>query len=380
MYHANAGWVARLLGDVSGAEAALGRALELDPVNARALNDLAVLEARRGDVRRARERLQDAIAADADFDLPAWNLAVLESRDPATVVSAQRWFALATERNRALLTEPPELRFDERVVRIIAGEDGQLTADKVTAAPALTGVVLGTVAAVGGLAQLLSGVRSDVGNVATSVEHERFGRRLRRWRVVQRTREAFSSKGLGWPAWLAWIPVLAVLALTTVIATAARAPEAGIGAVILALIATGAALLIHSAGHGIVAAASASVTPARFDRGYLLAVVGLAFSTVAGPYPADRVDDGDEGRAWWGSLAGPMANLLAAIVACAMTLVEPLPFLRTLAAVNLAVAAFALLPASPLDGARLAARHPEVVAVLGLAVALVSTALAVGIF
>jgi Zn-dependent protease len=72
-----------------------------------------------------------------------------------------------------------------------------------------------------------------------------------------------------------------------------------------------------------------------------------------------------------------IANLAAAGVALLIFLASPMPFLRILAATQLAVAAFALIPSHPLDGERLATR-PIVLALMALGVAAVSTAIAVG--
>ena len=108
-----------------------------------------------------------------------------------------------------------------------------------------------------------------------------------------------------------------------------------------------------------------------------MALIGIPFQLASGPFLAERVAAADPIRSWWASAAGILANVAAAGVAYAAYLVDPLPFLRILVAVQLAVAAFALIPSDPLDGDRLA-RYPLVLAVMALGVATASLALAVG--
>jgi tetratricopeptide (TPR) repeat protein len=379
VYHWNAAWAARLQGDAGSAEAALLAAVDGNPRHARALNDLAVLEARRGAIDAAREHLKAALAVDGAFDLAAWNLGVLETRDPLSLVSGQRWLMVAIGRNRDLLTAPLALRFDERVVRVTADLGGRLEIDEVTRGPAVAGVALGGVAAVGGLVQLWTGVRGDIGGAVTDTAGRRLERRLRRWRLKGRARRALHSRGVAWKPWLTWVPVLGLLAVTTLVAVTTNAPDGAPGAIAISLLATVMALLTHAAGHAVARPAGTRIGPGRFDRGYVLAVVGLLLATPAGPFPAERIVHRDAAAAWRASLGGPLANLVAAVVACAIAFVTPIPFLRLLAAINLAVASYALIPAGTLDGSRLAKDRPDVVALVGLSTAVISAGLAIGI-
>lgn len=79
-----------------------------------------------------------------------------------------------------------------------------------------------------------------------------------------------------------------------------------------------------------------------------------------GPYAGHRALPGVPSRkARWVFLAGPVANLAAAVFAYALYLAQPMPFFRLLAVVQLAAAGFSLLPFEPLDGAALGRERKE---------------------
>lgn len=157
------------------------------------------------------------------------------------------------------------------------------------------------------------------------------------------------------------------------------APDAFGTALLIGLGAAGLALAVHACGHLVVAGRmGASLQPSRWDRGIILAIIGMPFHVPAGPFLAERITSDDPRRAWWVSFAGILANLAAAAFAFLVYLADPMPFLRVLIATQLAVAAFALIPSDPLDGDRLATR-PIVLALIGLGVAAASTAIAVGV-
>ena len=157
------------------------------------------------------------------------------------------------------------------------------------------------------------------------------------------------------------------------------APDAFVTALAIGLVMAALALIVHTCGHLVVARPlEAAVGPAGWGPGIVLALIGMPFHVPAGPFLAERISARDTGASWWASFAGVLANLAAAVVAIALYLAVPMPFLRVLIATQLAVAAFSLIPSDPLDGDRLAT-HPVILALTSLAIAAASTAIAVGL-
>ena len=379
LYEWNTGWIRRLLGDNAGAETSLARAISLNPENAGALNDLAILRALHGDVDEGYRLFAMAAAMDDELDLAAWNLGVLESRDPTRTASAQGWLAKAVKRNPDLRSAPLAFRFDDRLVRVAPDAAGRLSIDRSAAAPATVALAFGTIASVGALANLLSSIQGDVRDAATSVTESGLQRWARRLRPTARARRLLGGSSQGWRPWFTWVPVLACLLLTTIAWVASWAQDALWGYVLVAVAVQAAAVITLASGHRVAASRSTRFTPTRFGPGYVLGLAGFLFGAPAGPYPVENIVDSASTRAWRPSLAGPLACLIAAVVAIAMSFIEPVPLLRTLAATQLAVGAFALIPAGALDGARLAAVKPLVLTVLALVVAIASAAIAAGV-
>lgn len=374
----NLGWITRLQGDLPGAEANLGRAIAIKPDLVPALNDLAVLEARRGALASAEGRLRLAASLDPTYDLAVWNLGVLESsRGPGGLVAGQTWLQEAERRNPALRSDPVAYLTDERIYRVVAKAGAALTIQS-TNAPAAGAVAFATVAAVGGLAQLL-GTLGDPAEEAAAVAIEAGLATPRRRRLVGRLGSRLSWLEVIRQSRLVWVPVLAILGVTTLLNVLGSVKEAPVGGFILASIAVLAGFACHMLGHLLVAVGRARVRPAAWWPGVLLAVVAVPFQVPVGPFPAERVVAANQAQAWRITLAGPVAVIVAAFVAYGFYLIEPLPFLRLLAQVELAVAAYALMPFGPLDGARLADRHPAVLAGLGLVVAAASAAFVLGL-
>jgi len=380
-YLMNAGWVARLSGDDSAARDFLQRALEREPAIPWVIdNDLGVLAAQEGDLAAASGSFRRAVAANPSYDLAQWNLGLLESgRGGLDFLAGQRRLADAVRSNAELRADPLAYRFDDRVYRIEVRRPDRLV---VAAAPgnasALSAVAFGTVAAVGAIARLASAFSQPLEEAIAAIALAVHGSGRLRFRGVGRARVAARRIGIGWRAWFIWIPSLIILTATTAISAARTAPDAFGAALLATLFATFLGLVVHAMGHLVVArVVSADVRPARWDPGVVMALVGIPLQLAAGPFLAERVVIADPVRSWWISASGILANVAAAGVAYAVYLVDPLPFLRVLVAVQLAVAAYSLIPSAPLDGDRLA-RYPAIVAVMALGVAAASLALAVG--
>ncbi len=382
VYLMNEGWAARLLGDNDRAESRLRGALDLKPDLAPALNDLAVLEARRGARGSARDRLELAVAVDPSYDLAKWNLGVLESGEPTGLIRGQASLTSANMPGTKFRAQPFDFRTDESVYRVTAETSGELRIDRATSGPALGASAFGVVVVAGGIAKLAGAVRGPAQDSAVAAVQRRLKRPLRRLYPFGRVRLALRRRGLGWWRWIVWIPILLVLCASTFRASSLSAADAVPGAFVLALLASGAAVWTHLAGHQLLASPEARLQPSRSGRSYiplLLAAVGLTVQVPAGPYPDEIVVGRDAGRAWAVSLAGPLANLAAAAVAYVLFTILPVPFLRQLATVQLAVAAYALMPIHPLDGSRLANRHGAVLVVIGLVIVAASAALSLGV-
>jgi tetratricopeptide (TPR) repeat protein len=375
-YWWNLGWVARLEGDPSAAESHLRRALVLKPDLVPVLNDLGVLEARRGADDLAEAHLRQAVALEPGYDLAAWNLGVLESgRGAGGLVAGQAWFARAITANPELRLRNLNFLTDERVYRVAVQPDRELGIDTARA-PAAGAAAFAAVAALGGIAQLLGALQEPAQEAAGVAVQS--GLAARRGGLGARLRSRLPTIGRNRVS-LVWVPILAVLAITTswnALATAADAPLAGLLVTVVAVL---AGIVCHALGHVAAAAGKGTIRPAAWWPGIVIGLLALPLQVAAGPYPTEQLE-GLEGRRFWLiALAGPVANLAAAVVAYLAFTVVPLPFLRLVAQVQLAIAAYSLMPLEPLDGSRLEEHQPVVVAGLGLAIAAVSTALVLGI-
>ncbi len=381
VYLMNAGWVARLSGDVSAARSLLQRALAHEPAIPWAIeNDLGVLAARDGDLVAARAAFEKAIASNPTYDLARWNLGVLNSASVGfDLVSGQRLLSDAVHSNPDLRADPLGFLPDDRVYRIeVRSPDRLVLATAPGNGSALAAVAFGTIAAAGALARLASAFSGPLEEAIAIAAAGIGGRRLR-LRAAGRIRVTVRRLGVGWRPWFVWVPSLVVLVATTAFSVGRSAPDAFAATLLATLVATVLALVAHACGHLVVARGmSADVRPARWDPGIVMALVGIPLQLASGPFLAERVAAANPLRSWWASAAGILANVAAAGVAYAAYLVDPLPFLRILVAVQLAVAAYALIPSDPLDGDRLA-RYPIVLAIMALGVATASLALAMGV-
>jgi Zn-dependent protease len=110
-----------------------------------------------------------------------------------------------------------------------------------------------------------------------------------------------------------------------------------------------------------------------------LAILLAPIKATSGPFTGVRVEGTDQNRAWWIHLAGPVASIVLAVALWGLYLLRPLPVLLLGAEVNLAIAAYNLLPNEALDGHPLVADRPWVVAVLSFVVVSLGTVLALGL-
>lgn len=382
VYRLNIAWAARAAGDTSTAVAELGEAVALDPTLFPAANDLGVALAEAGDPAGARRAFESALAASPAYGLAAWNLGVLGLRDgPARLLDAQRRLAATIGADAALRTAPLAFRTDEQTYRF-AFEPGAAPVQPapVGRAYAAGAGVLAVAATAGALVRLagtLAGGTSDALAGAADrriggVRGTRRGRALRR--RLRRTVPASLRASLPWVlAAVVTAVVIAWTAVTSDPATLSATALVTAWAVLLAMVA-------HQAGHAVAAVAiRGRVLPAHWTPGSIAALVLVPFGASTGPFPAERFRPAAGGTSLWFHAAGPLANGVMALLALALLVAWPAPAVRVAAQVQLAALAFALVPASPLDGAPLSRHRPGALAVAGLMILGLSTALALGL-
>jgi hypothetical protein len=173
---------------------------------------------------------------------------------------------------------------------------------------------------------------------------------------------------------------LAVLALATTWIARHGDPHAASASAALALFAAVLAVATHELGHAVVARRlNATIQPAQWTPGTVLALGLFPFGVSAGPYPGQKVAAESEAASRWVYMAGPLANLGVAIIAYLLFTIQPVPGLRQIAQVQVAAMGYALLPFAPLDGAVLARAHPRVMGGVGGALLLISVLFTLGI-
>jgi tetratricopeptide (TPR) repeat protein len=385
VYHLNAGWVARLLGDATAARAALATAIELDPTLFPASNDLGVLLAKAGDDEGARQAFLDALAAQPDYALARWNLGVLESRaGGAGIINGQASLARAVVLDPTLRDAPLAFRHDEHTY--------QFTFDPGVPPPAgapigrsysIAAVVLGAAATAAAFIQLQSTMTGKlVKGVSDAGQRrvERPGRRLRPRLAARRRRwrRRLGRAGAALP-WLLTAPVLIGLTLWQ---AARSSPEMAGAAFVIGLIAIVSAIVVHALGHLVAARVlGGRILPAQWLPGVAMAVLLAPIQVATGPFLAERTRIGSQARgsAWWIHAAGPLANAAYAVALYGAYLVTPMPALRLICLMQLAAISYVLLPIRPLDGEVIARQRPWVLVVAGFAMTGVSTAFALGL-
>ena len=381
IYLMNAAWVARLSGSPDRAIELLNQSLEqANPLEASVRNDLGVLAARIGDPKRAALEFRSALAMSPGHPLATWNLGILLAGSPGpNALGGQALIADAVEITPPFRTDPLTYKLDETIYRVeVSRPDRLVLSDAPGGAIAAGGAVFGTIAIVGAVGRFLGSLSKPTEQVATTVVKERVAGRRRGLRTGVRMRVLARRLGVSWRSWYVWIPTIAVLIGSTAWSASWAAPDAVISAVPITLAAISLALIVHGAGHALAGAAMAArLLPARWDAGFAVALVGLPFHVVSGPFLPERIVAGNPTKGWWVSLAGIVASLAAAGITATLYAFEPLPFLRVATASHLAVAGYALIPSKPLDGDRLGSR-PIALALIGLAVAALSALLVVG--
>ena len=382
VYRLNVAWAARAGGDTPTALRELGEAVALDPTLFPAGNDLGVALAEAGDLAGARQALEGALAASPGYGLAAWNLGVLGLREgPARLPEAQRRLAAAIGADPALRTAPLAFRTDEQTYRF-AFEPGAAPVQPapVGRAYAAGAGVLAAAATVGALARLAGALAGGASDALAGAGD----RAIRRTRGTRRGRDVRRRLRQTVPARLRsalpWILAAIVTAVVIAWSAAASDPATLPATVLVTAWAVLLAAVAHQAGHAVAATTlRGRVLPAHWTPGSIAALVLVPFGAATGPFPAERFRPAAGGTSMWFHAAGPLANGAVALLAVALLVAWPAPAVRVAVGVQLAALAFALVPAAPLDGAPLARRRPGAVAVAGLVILGVATALALGL-
>jgi Zn-dependent protease len=191
-------------------------------------------------------------------------------------------------------------------------------------------------------------------------------RKLRAYsRVQQRTDALRRRLSERWRRRLPWVVTGVVLAGVTAWSAWSNQPSIAWSTIPLALAVTAWAVAVHELSHYLVVRRlGGRLVPAQWGTGVGLAILLAPIKATSGPFTGVRVEGTDEKRAWWIHLAGPAASIVLAVVLWGLYLLRPLPLLLLGAEINLAVAAYNLLPNESLDGHPLVANRPWVVAVL----------------
>jgi hypothetical protein len=201
-----------------------------------------------------------------------------------------------------------------------------------------------------------------------------------RWGKRRREFSELLPPDMKWPWWLPLVITLPILAFITSLSALRAQPESAAAAMVLALFAAATAVITHELGHAVAAwKMNARILPAQWGPGALLALVLLPLNLSAGPFPGERIQCENEQSAWWVHLGGPAANLLAAVSAYLLYLIQPLPGLRLIVLAQLAAMGYSLLPVEPLDGAALSRFRPRVITGLAFISLLAGVLLTLGI-
>jgi tetratricopeptide (TPR) repeat protein len=378
----NAAWAARLLGDRTQAGDFLAQTVTVDAALAPAWNDLGVLAAQDGNHDHARRAFAVALALDPSYDLPSWNLGILESgRGLPGWLPGQALLARAIAAAPALRTAPPTYAFDDRIYRLVVGAGpGAAEERTIGRAYGFGAAALGSIATLFGVGFILNQhLTGQTAGAITDLGQEPLRRAASTIQAWARRRWTLGVPGRTWRRWQPWLLTLPALAVTTAWTAWQGRGDAGGGALASALLATGIAVVGHELAHRFVARwRGARIGHGSWGPGIGLSLLLLPAGMSSGPYVGQRVRGLTADERWWVYVAGPLASALLAGVALVLFVAQPLPFFRVLAAAHLAVAAYALLPFTPLDGAALSRRHPAAVTALGLVVSTAGLALGLG--
>ncbi len=374
----NEAWVVRLLGDRDLSIQLMTQARESDPTLYPVLNDLGVFATESGDTDAARRFFLDAVAANPRYDLALWNLGVLHMRDGVGgLLRGQAYLARAIVQNPSMVTESLGFLTDERIYRVEINEQlrpgaGWSFGVASSVATSIFGVV--TVVVV-----LFQATYLVVRDKLLEVLNSRAETQSAWLRTLAAGKLPFTVDAR-WERWLVLVAPLAVLVFTTTWIARHGEPQAATASAALALFAVMLAVVVHEVGHAAVAwNMRATIQPAQWAPGTVLALVLAPFSISSGPFPGQKIVAQDEAAAKWVAIAGPMANLAVAVLAYLLFTVQPLPVLRMIAQVQLAAMGYALLPFAPLDGAEIERWYPRLLALLGGTAVLLGVLFSVGI-
>ena len=364
----NKAWAARLLGDMNLSKQVMVQAVESGMAPFPILNDLGVFASEAGDSNAAKQYFQNAVAVNPHYDLALWNLGVLHMRDGlGGLVRGQAYLARAIVQNPDLLSASLQLLTDESIYRIeITERSGAGTGWSIGPAATVATAFFGLLAVV---PVIFSTLKDQVANRYL----DEFNRWLDTWNqglLRQRSDQL--------PPYLNrhWVPHLfgvTVLVLATALLALRDGTSAAFDLMIIALFAAMLAVVVHELGHILAARRwRATIQNDQWGTGSLISLGFLAGGAGAGPFPAHRIQAEKEHDAAKVYLAGPIANLLVALVVYfAFIAIEPLPAYQLIAQTQIAAMAFALMPFAPLDGAAISRSSRGVLGILAAFLAVV---------
>ena len=375
----------RHMGRAQEAKPLYEEVLRIDPTSVPALLDLGLTHAIAGRNTEARQLLLAAHALEPRNPLPLWNLGVLGSKGGlAEALAAQHYLAEATKLDPLLRTVPVQFRQSD-VLRLVRLDEGLLAEVTQSGASPLatSAVAVASVAVVTSLAAIFGLVRGEVGTLVREASTFVSTRLTRRKRIGARAAAVLRHRHIS-PRHVFLAVALFALMVTSAWIVAPRWPAASSTGVLFALTSMLLALATHAVGHRVATTGRTIKWRAQAGPGgWLAALIGLPLGLAAGPFPAERLY-GSEGvqRRWILSVAGPVANLLAAAISLAVSALSPLPILRMIAAANLLLAAASLVAPSlkeAHDGSRLMKDRWWLVPTLALVVAVAAASVSIGV-
>jgi tetratricopeptide (TPR) repeat protein len=354
LYLENEGWTDQLLNHTSLARVELAAASTADPELYPVRNDLGVIQASLGNFGAAQVDFEAALRTRPTYDLAAWNLGVLYlQRGPSGVLQGESFLALAVRENRAFRADALQHKLDNGIYREAFGQSLQPIATDSTNVFTLGAAVAGIGAS---FSALLDVINVEIKQKLVELLRLRLSFLLTsgaQTRLRQMGGLLASITGRVPGSLRSWFATGLALGIVTVFSAVLRPSQALLSQIVLALAAVTTALIVHETGQLIAACvAGIGLKPAASPLGIVISLLLVPFGIGAGPYAGHHLLPGYQmSIARWVFLAGPASNLLAGCMAYGLFAIQPLPFLRLLSAVNLAAAAFSLLPFKPLDGA-----------------------------
>lgn len=366
VYLLNVSWVERLMGNHKAAVEIIDKAVSIDSTLYPALNDRGVISAIAGDYSAAESDFVAALATNPDYDIALWNLGMLELQNgPIGLVRGQTYLALAVLLNPSLETRAMSYQYDDSIYRVEVNQ--QLDAGTQWAFGTASSV---TTSAIGFVTLLILGFRIAM--------HFAEGKLQDKANTLMQNASEWTTKfsesrwsGFSTTLRLSWLlhgATVTVLVLATFWTSRNEIANSTGAGILLGLYAVLTAVLVHELGHALMARKfRAEIQSAQWGPGVLLAMVLLPFGLHSGPFPGQQVEAETEQATWWVYLGGPLANFVAATGLYLVYYFHPLPGIRLLALVQVAAAAYSLLPLHPLDGEALSRKYPWVLGTLAMA-------------